>query len=95
MVCGASTLAVRSRPMTRFTSADAPSHHQDAAIDRLLKLRAALTGMAAELTRLKREHRHVRRENLALRRENARLTDEIAHLRDRSEHVAPGGPQAR
>jgi regulator of replication initiation timing len=76
--------------MTRFTTVDAPSHHQDAAIDRLLRLRAALTGMAAELAHLKREHRSVRRENLALRRENVRLTDEIAHLRHRSAQSARG-----
>jgi regulator of replication initiation timing len=74
--------------MTRFSTVDAPSHHQDAAIDRLLRLRAALTGMASELAHLKREHRHVRRENLALRRENLRLSDEIAHLRHRSARVA-------
>ena len=70
--------------MSRFTTVDARSHHQDAAIDRLLRLRTALTGMAAELASLKREHRHVRRENLALRRENVRLADEVAHLRHRS-----------
>ena len=81
--------------MSRFTAADAPSHHQDAAIDRLLRLRAALTGMAAELASLKREHRHVRRENLALRRENVRLADEVAHLRHRSARDASGERQAR
>jgi regulator of replication initiation timing len=81
--------------MTRFTTVDPPSHHQDAAIDRLLRLRTALTGMAAELASLKREHRHVRRENLALRRENVRLSDEIAHLRHRSAHDARGERQPR
>jgi regulator of replication initiation timing len=80
--------------MNRFTTLDARSHHQDAAIDRLLRLRTALTGMAAELAQLKREHRHVRRENLALRRENVRLSDEIAHLRHRSARVAQGERQA-
>ena len=76
------------RPMTRFTTVDAPSHAQDAAIDRLLRLRAAMTGMASELASLKREHRHVRRENAALRRENVRLTEENAHLREREARLA-------
>jgi hypothetical protein len=82
-------------PMTRFTTVDAPSHAQDAAIDRLLRLRAALTGMAAELANLKREHRHVRRENVALRRENLRLADENAHLRSDGTHLAHGDRQPR
>jgi regulator of replication initiation timing len=71
--------------MSRFTpTPDAPAHAHDAAIDRLLRLRAALAGMASELTQLKHEHRHVQRELEALRRENSRLADENAHLRDRS-----------
>jgi regulator of replication initiation timing len=81
--------------MTRFTTVDAPSHAQEAAIDRLLRLRAALTGMASELASLKREHRHVRQENVTLRRENVRLADENAHLRGREAHIAHGDRQVR
>ena len=67
--------------MTRIPTSHPPTDRDAAAIDRLLRLRAALTGMAAELANLKREHAHVRRELAQLRRENLRLHDENSHLR--------------
>jgi hypothetical protein len=75
-------------PVTSTRTPAAPAaHDHGAAIDRLLRLRAALTGMAAELANLKREHAHVRRELVQLRRENLRLHDENTHLRDGSAHA--------
>jgi regulator of replication initiation timing len=65
------------------------------AIDRLLRLRVALTGMATELANLKREHAHVRREVTALRRENLRLHDENTHLRHGGRAEEPAGGERR
>ncbi|HSD81832.1 MAG TPA: hypothetical protein VLB47_14280 [Solirubrobacteraceae bacterium] len=52
-----------SRPSSRHARSD-----ELALVDRLVRLRHALAGMAAELGALRREHAAVKRENEALRR---------------------------